>query len=595
MPFSKRISRFLQQCIVPSTRHDQPEEPPDFGGFIHALEEVDSVPSESDRSTDTAIPDSDDSDSTLHRPDTGDGSEDADVTAEVPDEESVEAHLEDALERVAHGATVSVPAILLQRGLTVIFTATLTNGFAASSYGLFALARRLQRYLLMLTVGFGSGLSRFLPNTDSDAERDVIATFATLLLLSVATVFGVGLFVAAPVITRLVDEGSQFSLLLRIFAAGLPATVWLFAVTGIMRALEEVGPLNLTLRVGFPAAQLLVGVVAAYVFADLAVAAVGVLLTVGLTGVVGVVWLARERGLRPRLRGPDAAALRRRYLEYTIPLFLGGFATTTQRLGFYPLIVVFLSSVAGGVFAVGALLGMLVRLPLMGINQFIAPVAAALHEEGHREALARLYHVTSRLVLVGVTGLAVPVVVYRETVMGLFGPTFVEYAPLLPGFILAQYAACAAGSVGILLKMTDHQQALLVVNIAITAFLAVTAIPLTMEFGLPGLVLSFLLMLTVNNGMEVVVLYYLEGLQPFTRLHAKPLVAAIPLAAVALVARAVFSGMAAPVVGTALGLVAYAGTVRTLGFTRVERRLGRTLVSRYRQAAGELPLFDVLL
>ncbi|WP_458205439.1 lipopolysaccharide biosynthesis protein [Haladaptatus sp. NG-SE-30] len=440
-------------------------------------------------------------------------------TVEVHDRDPVKARLEDALERVAHGATVSVPSILLQRGLTLVFTAILTNGFAASSYGLFALARRLQQFLVRLALGFRSGLSRFLPNADSSAERDALATFASLLLLGVATVFGVALFVGAPFVTQLADEEPQFTLFLRIFAIGLPTGVWLFTVTEILRGLEEVGPLNLTLRVGFPAAQLLVGVVGTLVFDDLALVAGGVLLSMGGVSLVATVWLVRNRGLRPRLRGADAARLRRRYLRFTIPLFIGGFATTTQRLGFYPLIAVFLSSVAGGVFAVGVLLGMLVRLPLMGINQFIPPVAAALHEEYEREALRRLYHVTSRLVLVGVTAFSIPVIVYRQAVMSLFGATFVSYAPLLPGFIVAQYAACAAGSVGILLTMTDNQRALLVVNVAITAFLTMTAVPLTVTYGLPGLVANYLLMLTVNNGLEVAVLYYLEGLQPFTRNH----------------------------------------------------------------------------
>ncbi|UPV74336.1 lipopolysaccharide biosynthesis protein [Halorussus limi] len=512
------------------------------------------------------------------------GASEESPTGDATGRDPAEARLEDALERVAHGATVSVPSILLQRGLTLAFTAVLTNGFSAGAYGVFALARRLQRYLLRLTLGFRRGLSRFLPNADSNAERDALATFAGLLLVGVATAFGVALFAAAPLVTRVADEGAQFELFLRIFAVGLPAGVWLFTVTEVLRGLEAVGPLNLTLRVCFPTAQLGVGAVATFVFHDLALAAAGVLLVMGLSGVGAAVWLVRERDFRPRLRGGDAARLRRKYLSFTLPLFVGGFATTTQRLGFYPLIAMFLSSVAGGVFAVGVLVGTLVRLPLLGINQFIPPVAAALHEEGHRDALARLYHVTSRLVLVGVTGLAIPVVVYRKSVMSLFGPTFVEYAPLLPGFVVAQYAACAAGSVGILLTMTDHQRALLVVNVVITAFLTVTAIPLTTEFGLPGLVGSYVLMLTINNGLEVAVLYYLEGLQPFTRLHAKPLVAGLPLALVALTVRFALPDTVAFVVGTALGLLAYAVSLRRLKFTTVERRLGATLVERYRDA-----------
>jgi O-antigen/teichoic acid export membrane protein len=499
------------------------------------------------------------------------------------DRDAVEARLDDALERVAHGAVVSVPSIVVEQALTLAFTAVLTNGFAAGAYGLFALARRLQRFLARLALGFRSGLSRFLPNADGDAERDAVATFAAVLLLSVATVFGAGLVLAAPLVAGVADGGPRFVLYLRVFGLGLPAGVWLWTVAELLRGLEEVGPLNATVRIGFPAAQLAVGVAGTYVFDDLALVAAGVLAAMGLVGVVAAGWLARERGLRPRLRGHGVPDVRRRYLRFTLPLFVGGFATVTQRLGFYPLIAVFLSGTAGGVFAVGVLVGFVVRLPLMGINQFAPPVAAALHEEGHRRALKRFYHVTSRLVLVGVTGLAVPLLVYRRPVMALFGETFAAYAPLLPGFVLAQYAACAAGSVGILLTMTDNQRALLVVNVVVTSILVVTAVPLTVAYGLPGLVASYLLMLTLNNGLEVAVLYHLEGLQPFTVAHAKPLVGAVPLAAVALAVGGL-AVPAAPVVGTVLGLAVYAGTLSVLGFDPVERKLLGTLVGRYRAA-----------
>ena len=502
---------------------------------------------------------------------------------ESADADDVTRRLDDALERVAHGAAVSVPSILLQRGLTVVFTAALTNGLGAAPYGLFALARRIQRFLSRIVLGFRSGLSRFLPTADQ-AERNALATFASLLLLGVSTAFGVGLFLAAPRLTAMAGQSEQFGTLLRVFALGMPASVWLFTVTEVLRGIEAVAPLNLTLRLAFPAAQLVVGVVGAFVLGDIVFIAGGVLAVMGLTGVGAALWIARARGFRPRLRGPDLPALRRRYLDYTIPLFLGGIATTTQRLGFYPLIAVFLSGVAGGVFSVGVLVSQLVRLPLMAINQFIPPVAAALNEQGHDEALSRLYHVTSRLVLVGVVAAAVPVVIYRETVMAAFGPTFTAYAPLLTLFVFAQIAACAAGSVGILLRMTDHQQALLVTNVAITTVLAVVAIPLTIEFGLAGVVWTYLLMLTLNNGIEVAVLYRLEGLQPFTKRHAFPLVAAVPYAAIGLAGRAVAPGVVGVVGGTALGLAAFAATLKLLGFTPVERRLAGTLVERY----GEL-------
>ena len=85
-------------------------------------------------------------------------------------------------------------------------------------------------------------------------------TFASVLLLGVSTLFGAALYVAAPTIAGLVDVGrpGQFETLLRAFAVGMPAMTWLFTVGEVMRGLEAVGPLTLTMRVGFPLAQLAV-------------------------------------------------------------------------------------------------------------------------------------------------------------------------------------------------------------------------------------------------------------------------------------------------------------------------------------------------
>lgn len=513
-------------------------------------------------------------------PGTSDGTD-----RDPPAEEEVERRLADALERVAHGATVSVPAILLQRGLDVAFAAVLSNGLGASAYGLFALARRLQAFLLSLSRGFAGGLSRFLP-TAGPEERDAIVTVAGGLTLVASTVFGAALFLGAPWVTGVAGEGPGFRTLLQAFGLGLPVLAVSYSIViGTLRGLEEITAKTLLAQVAVPGAWLAVGLAGVLVFERALAVAVGGIAAVGAVSAVGAAWLVRQYDLRPRVRGEAVRETFERYWEYVLPVALGSVATTIQRLGFYPLLAVYLTGLASGVFTVGVLVGGLVRLPLMGINQFMSPVAAALHDRGHERALSRLYHVTSRLVLVGVTGLAVPVVVYRRSVMAAFGAAFVPYAPLLVGFVVAQYAACAAGSVGILLKMTDHQRASLVVNSFITAGLVVTAVPLTATYGLEGLVVSYLLMLTVNNGLEIAVLNYLEGLQPFTRRHLYPVVAAVPLAAVAVAVRA--SGVPlAPLIGTLAGLVVYALTLRRFGFTGTERRLAGTLLDRYREALG---------
>ncbi|MCF2165786.1 MULTISPECIES: lipopolysaccharide biosynthesis protein [Halobacterium] len=493
-----------------------------------------------------------------------------------------DAQLDDALERVAHGATVSILAILFEKFVTFGLTAVLTNGFVASAYGLYALARRFQRVPSSLAGGFMSGFPRYIPTADTRAERDAMMTFGSVLLVSISVLFGTSLTLAAPTLAALTDEGPQFVRFLELCGIGLPALVWLSTTGSLLRSFEEVGALNLSMRVVSPLAQLGVAAVGVVVFDSLVAVLIGTVAVNAILGVGFACWLGVKHDVRPRLLGDRGRETAVQFLRYTIPLFFTGFAYTTQQLGFYPLIAWFLSGTAGAVFVVGALLGGFVRLPLTGINQFISPVISTLHSDGHHEALDRLYQVTTRLVLVGATAIAVPMIVYRRELLSVFGTEYTAFAALLPAFILAQYAASAAGSVGFILTMTDHQKASLAINGSVTALLVVVAVPLASWYGLPGVVTAYLLMNVLNNAAEVVGLYYLEGMQPFTRRHLSPLLAAIPFAGLGVLARTALGGTLGFAVGVLSGLFAYAVVIRLLGLSRVERRLAATIADRYR-------------
>lgn len=507
---------------------------------------------------------------------------DTDNTREVTSTgSSVDTHLEDALERVAHGAIVSFPSILFAKGISVIFTAILTNGFSASSYGLFVLAKKLSTFLENIVKGFFPGLKRFVP-TASPMEREVFVTFVSLFMVGVGSVFGAGLFIAAPLITQTFGRSYQFQIFVHIFAVGIPLSLFVQTINHVLQSLEEVEVHNLLFRFCLPMVNLAMVAIGTFIFSDIVVVALGwVIITLFVSLILAgrLVWRGE---FTPRIRGDAANRLRRIYLQFSIPMLVKAALEAIQGVSLYLLILFFLSDVAASVLTVGALIGGLISLPLNLNNQYMAPVVADLHENNHRKALARLYQVTSRLILVGVTGLVIPFIVYREAVMQIFGPTFVKYASLLPIFIFGHFVTAAAGSVGIIVAMTDHQRALRNLEMVQTLLIMMTIIPLVVLFGLLGVVASYFLKIIINNGLEVIALYHLEGYQPFTRRHAIPLLAALPLLLIALVAKLVLSG-AAPIVGTLIGLAAYGTTLYMLGFTRTERRLARSLLVRYRK------------
>lgn len=397
------------------------------------------------------------------------------------------------------------------------------------------------------------------------------------------TVFGAVLFFLAPLITQAFDYSGQFQLFLRIYAVWFPGSLWLLTVNRLLKSLEEVKAYNFLFRFVFPLADLAAVGVGVYLFQDFVVVIVGQVLIGALGSLFLTALLMRRWEFIPRVRGRHAARLRRRYVRFSIPLVGRRIVLAINNIGFFLLIPVFLSSDAAAVLAVGSLISSLISFPLKLNNQFISPVVSDLHERNQRNVLVRLYEVTTRMVLVGSIGLTIPLLIHGETVMSLFGPTFVEYTSLLPVFILTQFVNIIPGSDGKILRMTDRPRELMIIDISTAFFMVALAIPLTMLFGLRGLVVSQLGKATMNNSLQLFVLYYLDGYHPFTRLHVKPLLAGGPYLLIALSGKLLLPGVIVPLAGTFVGMVAYGTTLYMLGFTKIERRLGMLLLARYRR------------
>jgi O-antigen/teichoic acid export membrane protein len=130
--------------------------------------------------------------------------------------------------------------------------------------------------------------------------------------------------------------------------------------------------------------------------------------------------------------------------------------------------------------------------------------------------------------------------------------------------------------------MTDHQYA----RMALDWLLAVLNVVLTslfvVEFGLVGAALGTSLAIAVQNGLQVVLLRRFEGLWPFDASFLKPLVAGAVMAAAMSGVRAAVDAPASIATGTAVGLLAYVGSLRALGLDPRDRLVVRELAGRYR-------------
>jgi len=250
-----------------------------------------------------------------------------------------------------------------------------------------------------------------------------------------------------------------------------------------------------------------------------------------------------------------------------------------------------LSSTAVGVYNVSVLIAGVLYIPLLAVDQLFPPLASRLVAQNKQDELTEVYSVVTRWVVSFSLPLGVVAVVYREPLLGLFGPEFTAGALVLSLFVVGQLCLAGTGPNDSLLMMTDHQYVVManewvfgLANIALN-YVCIQA------FGLTGAALASAGVLAARNLTTVAELHYLEGIQPYSRAFGKPLLAGAIAGGVMVVVDGLFSGVSAAAIGSVGGLLVYAGGLRLLGIEAVDYQLYRRLTAA-RNEGGSQPADD---
>jgi len=118
---------------------------------------------------------------------------------------------------------------------------------------------------------------------------------------------------------------------------------------------------------------------------------------------------------------------------------------------------VYLNAREVGIYAVSATLVAFIAILLQSVNQIFAPSIAEVHALGQHEVLVRLYRTLTKWVLGATIPLALIMIIFSRSLMGVFGHDFVEGAPVLIIGAIGQLVNCGTGSVGQLLVMSGNQ------------------------------------------------------------------------------------------------------------------------------------------
>ena len=141
---------------------------------------------------------------------------------------------------------------------------------------------------------------------------------------------------------------------------------------------------------------------------------------------------------------------------------------------------------AAGIYALAFNFGLMVTLPRMAVNAWLAPTISALYARGERAALQRVVTRASALTLVGALGLALPIALLSGSLLAWFGHDFSAGIATLQILLIGQVVAAALGSQMFLLTMTGHENAAAVLLGGAAGLNAALSVGLIAMFGLDG-------------------------------------------------------------------------------------------------------------
>ncbi|ERH09077.1 MAG: membrane protein involved in the export of O-antigen and teichoic acid [halophilic archaeon J07HX64] len=443
--------------------------------------------------------------------------------------ESADGEGDDALlAEIVEKSVVGIGAFMSERALLAGFAYLVTGGLGAAAYGFVSVFIRGETISRNLVAGLGDGYSRTLPRVSTPAQRTLLS-IGSLGFVAVWAVTATLLVVFRGPIVDVTLLQPRHESLVALFALGLLPFLLLRNLRDVFRGLRMIRLAMLVSRL-FKPITLLAG--AALVLAlrlgdSLLLLWGGVTVAaLGLTVVGGVV-LRSTTGLRPGSVRSHRQVVRK-FLVYTANATGVAVLELVQRRAVFVVMALALSPVAAGAFSLSLVLGRAVRWPLSGVNGILPPIAAELYGDDREETLQRLYVQTSRLATVVTTPVLVVGFAFAPELLGTFDEAYVAQAAVLRAVLVAQFVATVFGSVGLLLLMTDNERISLLTQVLNASIAVPLMIVLTVRFGPLGLGVAFLLSLVVNNTTELLVLFFREGLVPFSREQLYAALSAVP-------------------------------------------------------------------
>lgn len=365
-----------------------------------------------------------------------------------------------AINRLASGASISVVGKFIGRGTQAVTQIALARILGVEVFGLYAIGWSFLRISSVVApLGLDQGIMRFGSrywHADLRRFKGVLVQSIGLVIL-IGILSGIALYGAAPTLAQNVFEEPQLDVVLRWFAWTLPLAASLNVLTAATRISQRMRFSVLPEDLVQPSVNLILVVcfslLGLWLWGVLAATLISFSLAVLMAG--WYVWRLFSEAFRVKLKRP----------VFSWPLMM--FSLPTALTSTFTILIIqidrlligyFLSAVSVGTYQAAAQASILFIFTLNGINAIVTPMFADLYQKGEMRSLEEIYRVSTRWSIYLSFPIYIVLFFYPEEVLAvIFGPQYIAGATTLLILTTAQLINVGTGSVGFLLIMTGHQ------------------------------------------------------------------------------------------------------------------------------------------
>lgn len=440
-------------------------------------------------------------------------------SADSAEEDSPE--LREALQHTVRGGSVGLVGLGFSKGAAFALHILLTRFLGATSYGLFALGRAIMSIASSIgALGSGTGVVRFVSkHVALDDSENADEYFRSALFVAVfgSLLVATGLFLLSPLIADVADK-PDLETPVRYFSLALPAYTLFAVTTSLFQAKKNISAQQGLKGVVVPSLRIIIVGAALVLGWGLSGAVLGFAAS-GFIGLGIALWLVKKEWpslLRwNRISWPHG----RKVLRYSVPVLLSGL-TSVLALRIDRVLLGYMKPASEvGLYNVAALIGFNARIVNRAAMGIAKPVISEVFEGQGDDLLAQVYRATARWTTFISFLFILPMVLYGDVLLSLFGSEYERGMVVLIVFLAYSQLAPVNGPTGVTLKMTGKQDLELTNGIAVVLGVIGFDLILIPPFGAYGAAVGTLLASMTVELIRVGELYYHHRFHPYNFAH----------------------------------------------------------------------------